>query len=107
MKNVIQFPVEKRVEQIAKEDELLEIAIENIESTCEEVMTVLVEDLLEYGYSVSDENLVIDISLLYEALKSILFKINELHHPMQSLAYTMYKDYVDGQEENPQLELEF
>ena len=107
MKNVIRFPIEKRIKMIADEDIAFNDVIDDIEIVCEEMLTIIIEDLLDCGYTITGESNVIYVSLLYETIKSVLYKVNDLHHPLHNLAFTMYKDYVMEREDSGQLEFDF
>lgn len=107
MKNVIRFPIEKRIESIANEDIAYNEIIDDVEVVCEETLTVFVEDLIDCGYDVTGEDYVIYISLLYEAIKSLLYKTRNLDHPLQNLAITMYQDYITAREDSGQYEFDF
>lgn len=107
MKNVIRFPIEKRIKMIADEDIAFNDVIDDIEIVCEELLTMIVEDLLDCGYTVTGESNVIYVSLLYETLKSVLYKVSDLDHPLHNLAFTMYKDYIMDREDSGQLEFDF
>jgi hypothetical protein len=106
--NIINFPLEKRMSIIAREDEdkLVEKFQEyyEIESFVESILENLVLDLIETGISIDEEKYVFDISFLYESIKSLIYKHHQIDHPFQIMCKELYSNFVENEN---QLEFDF
>jgi hypothetical protein len=100
--NVIRFPIERRLDAEFKP------ASEDLEDMCDQYAGFLLTELHHDGYDISNEDYVYDISLMFESLRSLLFKFNSITHPMQGFSQTLYTDHNYVMFENPdQLEFDF
>jgi len=116
MDNVIQFPdlkkMKKREFRIPT-DATLPKELPNrqshryLEEISEELAGMLIHHMTEYGYVFNNKKMLYDISFLYENIRSVLFKCNDMKHPIQKLAVEVYELYVEKNEENPQLSFDF
>jgi len=105
MSNVIQFPKKK------KEDES-SVDVEYIDFLTDELTQDIAEFLHDDGYNIGNDNYIFEVSMMYESIKSLLYKMSNLYHPMQKFANNVYSPFYDtttGEEVNPpeQLELDF
>lgn len=105
MSNIIEFPLDRRIEQMAIDDgfdvyEKLDLAELDTEHFLSELLKVMFDN--EYG--IDAEEHVFDVSFLYETLKSFVYKMNGTYHPIQSFAQNLYADVIDS-ENSPQLDL--
>ena len=99
--NVIRFPIEKRLIDYNEPSV-------DLEQMCDMYAGALLTDLHEDGYDISNEDYVYDISLMFESLRSLVFKFNSITHPMQGFSQTLYTDQNYVMFENPnQLEFDF
>jgi hypothetical protein len=106
MGEIIQFPGVNKPTESSGED-ILEI-VNRIEMYCDDIFDDVVFTLIEDGYDVTSDDYIIDISMAYEAIKSVMYKAEKLHHPIQDLSRTMYNlslKYQESSEE--QLEFDF
>jgi hypothetical protein len=108
MGDVIKFPTQEVIARDQAITEEVNKAVERIDMYCDEIFDSVVIDLLEDGYDVTSDEYIIDISMAYEAIKSLLFKAEKLHHPIQELSKTMYELTVASEEyHEAQLEFDF
>ena len=108
MDNIIEFPIDRRIEQMAIQDGFaaMNFDITNIEEETDQFLAGLVQDLFAANYRVDDEEYVCDISFMYETLKSLLLKMNNIDHPIQMFCSNLYWDVLH-QDEDKQLEFDF
>ena len=96
--NIINFPNIRKERLIQKELELEELT--------DDIVTDVFSFLIENDMDVSHEDYVYDISMVFEAMRSLIYKIHDLHHPLQILCQDMYKYHPVDLEER-QLEFDF
>jgi hypothetical protein len=87
--NVVRFPIEKRKEQISLQNSE---DLDYIEDYVDELTGDVVGFFIETGYPVDQEDYIQDISLLFESIRSITYKANDLYHPVQDIATTMFSE---------------
>lgn len=107
MNNVIQFPKKKDRQKYSPNFD-----VEYLDFLTEDITEDFLEFLLDEGYQIDDPQYIFEISMLYETLKSLLYKMNELSHPLQDLAYDFYSDFYDREKDEEiyvpeQLEFKF
>ena len=78
---------------------------ESAEQETEEFLSDLLSEMHRSAYDISNENFVCDISFLYETLKSLMYKMNDVYHPIQDFSKNLYSDMVWP--DSPQLEFDF
>ena len=113
-KNVIRFPTERRIDQMLKK-EIDNMAREKDEDVInddqqqliEHLMTVMVDELVAEGYGVDAEELVYDVSFLYEVIKSLVLKMDGYDHPVQDFANNLYEQFMDEVNFNTNLQMSF
>ena len=106
--NVIEFPLERRFEQMAMEDGFMsyktyELADLDTDKFLSDLLTTMYND----DYRIDNEAYVTDVSFLYETLKSFVYKMNNFDHPIQLFSRQLYSDQSLDPEQSPQLEFEF
>jgi hypothetical protein len=119
MSKVIDFPLEKRLNQI-KQQNYQKLADEHelsqemtiIDNTAEYLMETILVELSESGYDMFGigEKYIYETSFVYESMRSLLMSMSDEEHPLQNFAETMYNshDFIDNDDENMrQLELDF
>jgi len=106
MSNVIEFPLDRRIEQMAIADGFANYSVsKSAEIETEEFLSELLSEMHRSAYDISNENFVYDISFLYETLKSLMYKMNDVYHPIQDFSKSLYSDMVWP--DSPQLEFDF
>lgn len=93
MSNIIEFPLDRRYEQMAVDagfDTYNRSELAELET--EEFLSDLLQSMYSEKYNVADENYIYDISFLYESLKSLVYKMHECEHPIQTFAKNLYFD---------------
>jgi hypothetical protein len=99
MTNIIQFPLHKVKKQIdIDEDEYNEIG--------DEVMVSMLTTMYECGYEIDFDEFQKEFCFLYEAIISLLYKVNGKEHTMQYFA-DAYIEFSDDIDEEEQLEFDF
>ena len=114
MKNVIKFPLERRLDQIAWqkiEAEWANTARDDKQIAIEEVVDALVAEFIfmmieDFGINADDERYIYDVSFFYETIKSLVSKFNGVTHPIQQLADNIYRSHIETYEA-AQYQLEF
>ena len=106
--NVIEFPLDRRLEQMAIEDgftsySTYEIADLDTDKFLSDLLTTMYAD----DYRIDNEAYVTDVSFLYETLKSFVYKMNNFDHPIQLFSKQLYSDQSLDPEQSPQLEFDF
>ena len=106
--NVIEFPLDRRLEQMAIEDgfasySTYEIADLDTDKFLSDLLTTMYAD----DYRIDNEAYVTDVSFLYETLKSFVYKMNDFDHPIQLFSRQLYSDQSLDPEQSPQLEFDF
>lgn len=101
-KNIIQFPIERRMDAIAwaelerktqvKDDDVVN---DEQQSMIEHLIQVVVDEMVAEGYGVDGEEFIYDVSFLYETIKSLVLKMDGHHHPVQDFAANLYESYYD------------
>lgn len=108
MSNVIEFPLDRRLEQMAIADGFANYSVsESAEIETEEFLSDLLSEMHKSAYDISNENFIYDISFLYETMKSLLYKMNDVYHPIQDFSKNLYGDTVWSWPDSPQLEFDF
>lgn len=96
MTNIIQFPTGGKETDVIKsanaKSENEQQLINDIELFADEVVAELVAMMYEVAYDVGHEDYVYDISIVYESIRSLLYRMNTLDHPMQHFAQKIYED---------------
>ena len=106
MSNVIEFPIDRRLEQMAIEDGFnIYDKVETAELDTDQYLSEMLSSMFNNDYRVDNEDYVYDISFLYETLKSFIYKMNDCHHPIQHFAKNLYWDAVHP--DDAQLEFDF
>jgi len=106
MSNVIEFPIDRRLEQMAIEDGFnIYDKVETAELDTDQYLSEMLSSMFNNDYRVDNEDYVYDISFLYETLKSFVYKMNDCHHPIQHFAKNLYWDAVHP--DTTQLEFDF
>lgn len=93
MSNIIEFPIERRYEQMAIEagfDTYDRSEMAELET--EAFLGELLQSMFKEKYNVADENYIYDVSFLYESLKSFIYKMHDCDHPIQTFAQNLYFD---------------
>lgn len=102
--NVIRFPIEKRQQEIFQE----EIGdLEMLETYVDDLTADVITSFIESGFPVDTDDYIQDISLVFESIRSITFKSNQVYHPVQDLADTMFAEAVRQLTDDRQLCLDF
>ena len=95
MNNVIEFPIGRRLEQMAEKDGFFSYdKIAEVEEDTEIFLSDLLKNMYENNYQIDDEEYVFDVSFLFESLRSFVYKMNDVDHPIQTFAKNMYYDQV-------------
>lgn len=106
MSNIIEFPLDRRLEQMAIQDGFDTYdQEETAELDTEQYLAELLSIMLKDGYGVDNEQYIYDVSFLYETMKSLVYKMNSFYHPIQHFAGTLYSDTAYPNEQ--QLEFDF
>lgn len=107
MSNIIQFPIDRRIEQMAIDDGFVNYdKLDSAEMDTEQFLSELLTSMYKSDYVIDAEEYIYDISFLYEAIKSFVYKMNDAYHPIQNFAENLYYDVVND-DNSPQLELDF
>lgn len=98
MSNIIQFPIKNKFEKELELDE-------EMNALADEITSDVIAFLIEEGYEFDNEANLYEISLFYEAAKSLMYSIKDKQHPLQFLANELYStaQYYDDK----QLEFDF
>ena len=100
--NIIRFPIERRM------DLRLDEPSEELENMCDSYAANFLNDLYYEGYDISDEKYIYDVSLMFESIRSLIFRFNSLDHPMQDFSKSLYSSAEKRIEQNQkQLEFDF
>lgn len=78
---------------------------ESAELETEEFLSELLADMHAAEYDIANDNFVYDISFLYETMKSLVYKMNDVYHPIQDFSKNLYSDLVHP--DSPQMEFDF
>lgn len=106
--NVIEFPLERRLEQMAIEDGFMSYSTyELADLDTDKFLSDLLTSMYNDNYRIDDERHVTDVSFLYETLKSFVYKMNNFDHPIQLFSAQLYSDQSLDPEQSPQLEFDF
>lgn len=97
--NVVIFPKGKNNSPPQSLEEILSKVRENKEHFAEEFAQDLIDyianDVFNVGFDIPDENAVqVDASmqLVYEAIRSTILRLDNIHHPLQQIADDLYLD---------------
>jgi len=91
MGKVIEFPLDRRYEQMAIADGFANYSVfESAEIETEEFLSELLSGMHASSYDISNENFITDISFLYETMKSLIYKMNDVYHPIQDFSHSLY-----------------
>lgn len=104
MSNVIPFPKKK------KEESSVTVDLEYLDFLTDELTQDIAEFLHDDGFDVGNENYIFEVSMLYESIKSLLYKMSNVYHPMQKFANNVYSPFYDtttGEEIDTPEQLEF
>lgn len=103
--NVVQFPTEKRRQEV--DSERFDY-IDSLETLCDDIVSDVLSIVYDLGYDIEKPEYSPDISLVLEAVRSFIFRVNEYDHPLQSFAQNMYNTYIENEEfKKKQMELDF
>lgn len=105
MSNVIEFPIDRRFEQMAIEDGFTYEKVDEIEQDIDHFLGELLREMFDNEYRIDGEEYVCDVSFLYETLRSFVYKMNNLDHPIQLFSRNLYRDIIDPN--TSQLEFDF
>lgn len=102
--NIIQFPLHKRVEKIFNE----QVNLYHIENNVDEVFSTMLTSIYDYGYDIDEEEYIYDVSLAFEAVRSLVLNSAGQSHPLQEFSKSLFTRFViDDQEKNDPSQLEF
>jgi hypothetical protein len=87
MTNVVAFPYERRQQKIINEFEKLDNGIMDLSDG---ILTDILTILYEEGYSFNVDDHESDVCLLFESIRSLICKLNEVEHPMQELSEEIF-----------------
>lgn len=113
-KNVIEFPLERRMKEI--HDKKISISFDSdedmhydtVEMTSDIILTDLIESAFEADFRIDGEKYMYDLSFVYESVRSLLLKSKDIHHPAQLIAEEMFSTILADEEfYSKQLELDF
>lgn len=106
MSNIIEFPLDRRIEQMAEKDGFFEYdKVEIAELDSEQFLSDLLRNMYELDYEIDGEEYIYDVSFLFESLRSFVYKMNKFDHPIQVFAKNLYWDQVHPN--TSQLEFDF
>lgn len=109
--NIIKFPIDRRMEEMMwqeLEKDLEDKVDPSILVTIDEMLGELIATMAEQNYPIDEEKYIFDISFLYEAIKSLMYKFSNEHHPIQAFAEKLYRDQINAARvASKQLELDF
>ena len=105
MSNVIEFPIDRRIEQMAIDDGFTYEKVDEIEHDIDHFLSELLREMFDNEYRIDGEEYVCDVSFLYESLRSFVYKMNDLDHPIQLFSRNLYHDIIDPN--TTQLEFDF
>lgn len=105
--NIIRFPIERSRERRRKKiDELSDVEFSRYEITssdylescyaradnyAEEITSDILAFLHDEGMPIESSSNVNDISIVFEALRSMLLKHHDIYHPIQAFVDSMYE----------------
>lgn len=107
MSNVIEFPMDRRVEQMAIDagfDAYDKVETADIDT--DQFLADLLTIMFDNDYAIDDEQYMYDVSFLFESMKSFVYKMNGCYHPIQRFAINLYSNIGDYPNEQ-QLEFDF
>lgn len=94
MSKVIQFPNKKKsevglkkIEPPLNQRERTELAVQNVTS---EIVGELMYILYECGYELEEDRYITHVSLIYDAIRSLLLSVEGIEHPYQDFARMIY-----------------
>jgi hypothetical protein len=103
--NVIHFPIEKRLREV---DDERDYFVDSLETFVEDITSDVLAELYNNGYEIDSDDYVCDVSMLFESLRSLVFRLNEIDHPIQEISQTIYRKYlIENSMEEDQLSLDF
>lgn len=87
--NVIQFPVIPRPHPEEQDEEAIAEArrifeMKQIQYDVDECVGYMVKHLVQIGYPITEEKSARSITLIMEALTSMLYELHGFHHPLQA-----------------------
>jgi hypothetical protein len=104
MTNVVHFPLEKRQQKIISEFEKIDNSILDLtDDLLSEILTILYEE----GYHFDIEDYEYDTSFVFESIRSLLCKLNNIEHPLQEFCEEMFETVLAvNSEADKQLEFD-
>lgn len=102
MSNIVKFPTEKRQKDILDQDSQY---FDNIETYIDELASDIISTLFDDGYAVNKDEYIKDVSLMFESLRSLVFRMNDIPHTFQYSADLLFSDIIV--EDDNQLCLDF
>jgi len=109
MTNIIQFPLDRRMDEMLWQELEKELVENNDEQIIvEELLSDFISCLHDMSFPIDDEKFVYDISFLYESMKSLILKFHDKNHPIQNFAHNLYNEQIEhAKAAQKQLELNF
>ena len=103
--NIIHFPVEQRLREINEERDYFS---DSLETLSEDLTSDILAELYNNGYEIDSDDYVYDVSMLFESLRSLIFRLNDIEHPVQKFSKVIYEKYLTQNiVEEMQLSLDF
>jgi hypothetical protein len=105
MTNVVAFPYERRQQKIINEFEKLDNGIMDLS---DDILTEILTILYEEGYSFNVDDYESDVCFVFESIRSLVCKLNNIEHPMHELSQDLFDIMnVAYEQAESQLELTF
>lgn len=89
MSNIVKFPTEKRQQDILNQDNEL---FDSIETYVDELASDIVSTLFDDGYAINKDEYIKDVSMMFESLRSLILKMNDLPHSFQYSADILFSE---------------
>lgn len=105
MATILQFPIEnirpdhREVSESDREARLLAEKIVNIENALEYSSTEAIGMVHRLGFNITEENLIKDVTLVVDSIRSLMYRASKLPHPMHEYVDKNYilEDSGDGE----------
>jgi len=88
MTNVVHFPLERRQQKIISEFEKIDNSILNL---TDEILSEILYILYDEGYTFDAEELEYDTSFVFESIRSMICRLNNIEHPLQEFCEEMFE----------------
>ena len=107
MNNIIEFPMDRRVEQMAIDAGFdLYDKVDAADQDTDQFFADLLSIMFDNNYAIDDEQYIYDVSFLFESMKSFVYRMSGCYHPIQRFASGLYSNMGDYPNEQ-QLEFDF